>query len=277
MPANPLMAFKSISMHLNTLTLYQRCLQNVLTRIRPAPLASLLKRVLSTGRIAVDTPQGRFWIDPISNLGAHLSRHGSYEPGMEKIVATFLSPGATFVDLGANEGYFTVIGARKCGAAGRVVAIEPQERLQPVIVENLRLNGIDWASVVNVAVTDKPGAVTIYLASDTNTGASGLHRSAKYRLTTQQVVARTLAQVLDDERLTLVDLMKVDIEGFEYEALLGSPEIFRQHRVRALALELHPTILADRYKNVVDITQMLAACGYKVSDAFGSAVWLAPD
>jgi len=244
-------------------------------RARPASLASLLKRVLGIGRTVIDTPQGRFWVDPISNLGIALTRHGSYESGMQKTLEKFLPSGATFVDLGANEGYFTVIGANECGPGGRVVAIEPQERLLPVIAENLRLNGVKWASVLNVAVTDSPGVVTLHLAPDINSGSSGLYRSAKYRLPTQQVAARKLAQVLDDERLAHVDLMKVDIEGFEYEALLGSPEVFRQHRVRALALELHPTILVERKKDITDITRMLAECSYRMTDAFGNTVWLA--
>jgi FkbM family methyltransferase len=264
-------------MHRNPLTLYQRWLQTLLMRIRPAPLAALLKRALRTGRTVIDTTHGRFWVDPFSNLGTTLCRHGSYEPMMQKTLETYLTSGSTFVDLGANEGYFTVIGAKQCGADGRVLAIEPQQRLLPVIAENLRLNGVTWASVANIVITDTPGTATIHLAPDTNTGASGLHRTAKYRLPTQQVAARTLGQVLDDERLAHVDLMKVDVEGFEYEALLGSPEVFKQRRVRALALELHPTILADRNKDISHITGMLAECNYRMTDASGTTVWLAPE
>src|ERR1700682_327502 len=137
-------------MHRNPLTMYQRCLQTLLMRVRPSSLASLLKRVLGIRRTVIDTPHGRFWVDPISNLGIALSRHGSYESGMQKTLEKFLPSGATFVDLGANEGYFTVIGANEGGPRGRVVAIEPQKRLIPVIAENLRLNGVEWASVLNV-------------------------------------------------------------------------------------------------------------------------------
>jgi hypothetical protein len=70
--------------------------------------------------------------------------------------------------------------------------------------------------------------------------------------------------------------MKVDIEGFEYEALLGSPQVFAQHRIKAIALELHPTLLAGRGKRAEDITEMLQQCGYTLTATFGNAVWLAP-
>jgi hypothetical protein len=70
--------------------------------------------------------------------------------------------------------------------------------------------------------------------------------------------------------------MKIDIEGFEYEALLGSPRVFQQHRIRALALELHPHILAARGKDAGEITAMLANAGYTRTETFGNDVWTAP-
>jgi FkbM family methyltransferase len=264
-------------MHRNPLTFYQRWLQTILLRLRPASLASILKRLLGINRIIVDTPHGRYWVDPVSNVGSRITIEGVYEPTMQKVLEKFLFSGATFVDLGSNEGYFTVIGALLCGSSGRVVAIEPQERLLPVIEKNLLLNEVTWASVLNVAVTDIAGESSIHLAPDINTGMSGLHRSTKYHLPTQQVSSCTLAQILDDEQLAHVDLMKVDIEGFEYEALLGSPEVFKKHRVKALALELHPWILVERKKEVSDITNMLEECGYKKTEIVNNDVWLAPN
>jgi hypothetical protein len=87
---------------------------------------------------------------------------------------------------------------------------------------------------------------------------------------------QTLAQVLDAQSAPRIDLLKVDIEGFEFEALLGSSQVFEQRHVRALALELHPTLLAGRGKRAEDITEMLERCGYALSESFGNRVWLAP-
>jgi hypothetical protein len=93
---------------------------------------------------------------------------------------------------------------------------------------------------------------------------------------TKRVPKNTLEQLLAKEGLSHVDLMKVDIESFEYEALLGSRDVFRLHRVRALALKLHPTILAERDKDANDITKMLTGYGYRRADTFDNDVWLAP-
>jgi FkbM family methyltransferase len=244
-----------------------------LLNVRPAPIASILKKILRVRRKVIKTHWGSFWVDPVSNLGRALCRDGIYEPGMLKTIEKYLSAGDTFIDLGANEGYFTVLAARQVGPDGCVLAIEPQSRLLPVINQNLRLNDVTSVTVLNVALTDVQGPVTIHLASDTNTGASGQYRMTKYKLKTQDAKGRTLAQVLDDERLSTVDLIKIDIEGAEYEVLLGSSEIFMQGRVRAIALELHPTILEARGKNVDEITRMLTDNGYQAVSGFGNTVW----
>jgi FkbM family methyltransferase len=255
---------------------YHRFLQTLLMRVRPAPLAAFLKRLLGVKRVVIETSQGHFFVDPVSVLAQTLVKEGCYEDGMANTLKQYLHPGSTFVDLGANEGYFTVIGARHCGPQGKVVAIEPQLRLLPVIEKNLELNAIQGVQVVNAAITDKEGEGTFFLAASTNTGSSGLHRSAKYALPSQSVQLLRLEQVLDGAGLQSVDLMKVDIEGFEYEALLGSPKVFEQRRVRYLALELHPEVLAERHKDASDITRMLEAAGYRLETSHGNTVWVAP-
>lgn len=256
---------------------YQRFLQATLMRVRPNTLAAWLKPLLGVKRQLIKTPQGSFWIDPVSLLGIALTKYGIHEEDMVKTQEEYLRPECTFVDLGANEGYFTVIGAGLCGSAGHVLAIEPQRRLLPVIEENLRLNASPHVRLVNAAVGDQPGTSVIHLTASTNTGGSGFHRHSKYALPTQEVTVMTLEQVLDSHKISRVDLMKVDIEGHEYEALMGSPQVFESHRIRAVALELHPAILAKRGKDVSDITSMLKRFGYQHSSKFGNAVWVALD
>jgi FkbM family methyltransferase len=261
---------------MTTLSPYLRFLQKTLMKVRPNILAAKLKNLLGVKRLPFETPQGTFLIDPISLLGIALTTKGLHEEGMVKTLEKFLSRGSCFVDLGANEGYFTIIAARLCGEAGRVISIEPQQRLHAVIKENIRLNKSPNAALVGAAIGDKPGTAVMHLTASTNTGGSGFERRSSYPLPTQEVSMMTLEQLLDAQSASSVDLMKVDIEGFEYEALLGSPKVFEQHRIKALALELHPAILSARGKDSADITGMLTRCGYRCEDTFGNTVWIAP-
>jgi FkbM family methyltransferase len=150
----------------------------------------------------------------------------------------FLKPGATFLDMGANEGFFSVMGAKLCGPHGRVVAVEPQNRMIPVIQENLRLNGLSNVTIVDAAVSDRAGAGIIHLFPEVNTGASGMTHAPRYHVPSQTVAKRTPTQILDHENLAHVDLMKVDIEGSEWEMINGSLEAFSTHRIRSMVMEI---------------------------------------
>jgi len=90
-----------------------------LRRLRPAALATHLKQLLRIKRVIVPTDVGSFFVDPVSHLGDSLIRDGRYEPNMEAALRRHLRPGGTFVDVGANEGYFSVLGGRIVGPGGR--------------------------------------------------------------------------------------------------------------------------------------------------------------
>src|SRR6266478_8420952 len=94
-----------------------------LISIRPAQLAALIKRVLFIHRVVVETSDGlKFWIDPVSILGLKLLRDRTFEPSLSKLIKRLLRASDKFVDIGANEGYFSVLGANATIPGGRVVA-----------------------------------------------------------------------------------------------------------------------------------------------------------
>jgi FkbM family methyltransferase len=256
------------------LPLRVRLLGPFLRKLRPARLAASLKHLLCVQRIVVRTEKGSFYVDPVSHLGDYLIREGHYEPDMEATLRRFLSPGDTFADVGANEGYFSVLAGRMVGPGGRVVAVEPQARLRSVLEENIRLNDLRNVTLSDAAVSDAEGAAEFFLTPDMNTGASGLARHTRYALPTQSVRTATLSQVLADAGANRVDLLKMDIEGFEYEAVFGSRDLFRAGAVRAFALEFHPAAIRARGHDPEELVTFLRACGYREDRTTGNAVFV---
>jgi hypothetical protein len=116
----------------------------------------------------------------------------------------------------------------------------------------------------------------LHLAPDTNSGATGFYRATKYVLPKQEIETISLTDLLAREGIDRVDLMKIDIEGAEYEAILASPSLFETYRIKALALELHPMVLAKHGKSAADIEEFLSRVGYKKTIKHGNSVWLAP-
>jgi FkbM family methyltransferase len=257
-----------------TLPLKVRFFGPVLRRIRPAWLASSLKRVMGIRRVVVRTKAGAFCVDPVSHFGHGLIRDGDYEPRMGEILRHFLPPGGTFMDVGANEGFFSVLAASLVGPSGRVIAVEPQRRLHPWLEENFRLNDLHNVRLVRAAVSDAEGMADLYLSPDVNTGSTGLTRSTRYRVGTEAVRTATLAQLVAEAGVGRIDLMKMDIEGFEYEAILGSEGLFRGGEVRALAVELHPADMLGRGRDPRRIADMLRACGYRKDLSYFHTLWV---
>ena len=80
-----------------------------LLRVRPAQLCDVLKKLLRVRRRYVQSATGQtFWLDPVSVLGLHLMSEGLHEPQMCKLFESVLRPGDCVIDVGGNEGYFSV-------------------------------------------------------------------------------------------------------------------------------------------------------------------------
>jgi hypothetical protein len=123
-----------------------------------------------------------------------------------------------------------------------------------------------------VAVSDRPGTATLYLAPDINTGGSGLSNAARYPVRAQPTSLRTLSQLLNESGIDQVDLMKVDIEGFEWEMLAGAPEVFSTHRVRAMAMEIHESLLLRRGLDAGEILRQPDRAKHGRTGAWGEGV-----
>jgi FkbM family methyltransferase len=253
-----------------------RSLAALLLRIRPALLGQWIKRLLRWGRVEVQVADGRFWLDMASNFGIRVTSAEGYEPETKALLVSFLKPGMAFVDLGANEGFFSVIAARAVGPTGRVLAIEPQSRLGPVIRRNLELNDAANVTLAQVAISAEAGVAEFNLAPDTNSGSSGLSRATRYANPTQSVRTLTLDLCLQEHALTMVDVMKIDIEGYEYEAVLGAKELFRTLKVRRLLIEIHDKLLSARGLRPQDISDFLLSCGYERQERLGFEVYTSP-
>lgn len=234
-----------------------------LLSVRPAFVASYLKRLLRLKRRVVQTAQGRFFVDRASNFGNAIVTHPPYEPQMVESLTSLLRKGDVFLDVGANEGYFSIIASKLVGDSGLVLCIEPQSRLQEVLFRNLAENSAFNVQVLQLAISDTRGTANICLLPDTNTGGSGLFRTARYAVPTQLVPQTTLSHLVGLLRTNRIRLMKIDIEGFEYEAILGSKGLFAGDVIEHIALELHPSILAARGKSAAEIVAFLRQNGYE--------------
>jgi len=250
-------------------------LYDLLLRVRPTQVGALLKSALRIERLHCPTETGHvFWIDPVSVFGRALMCGGVYEPGLTRVVLGLLSEGDTFLDVGANEGYFSILAASRVGESGAVHCVEPQARLLPVLRENVRRNGCARLFLHCVALSARDGYVELYLRPSTNTGASSFFRHWRIGSRRVRVPAVTLATLCRAHALTRIRLMKVDCEGAEQLVIAGGIGLLDRQAIDYLALEFHPAICGQ--DTCAAVHARLLSRGYACALVHGHRIYYRP-
>ena len=157
-----------------------------------------------------------------------------------------LRRGETFVDVGANVGYYSLKIAKEYSAKGVVViAIEAHPQNYKALSKNIELNDFKCIRPINRAVSDHKAIATLYERVDTRNRIRSEFYSLSNAFLHESNVARpeggsievecdTLDNILGDQR---VDVMKIDIEGAEVSALKGATRTLK--KLRKIIVEVH--------------------------------------
>jgi FkbM family methyltransferase len=156
-----------------------------------------------------------------------------------------IQDGWQIVDIGAGLGDFTIYAARR-SPRGRVIAYEPFEESFTLLGRNIALNGVGNVTAYPLAVASAHGELHLGV----ETGVAVKHSTAAPGAQALIVQAITLADILADNALTAIDLLKIDTEGGEFDILLhAAPNVLG--RVRRIALEYHNGLTAHHHSELV--------------------------
>jgi FkbM family methyltransferase len=189
-----------------------------------------------------------------------LALDGLWEPHVTAWMQSTLGRGQVFVDVGANVGYFTLLGAQLVGREGLVVAVEAHPQLAQTLQRNVVINGVyGYVTTHHKAAwsenTELEFHIREFFAGNSSVGtidAPGLDRLGD----TERVVS-VEAVALDDllAHLPRVDVIKIDVEGAEVHVfnglrrtLLANPQaviMFEWARAQIESVGDTPADLAD--------------------------------
>jgi FkbM family methyltransferase len=207
----------------------------------------------------------RYHCDLRDSIARDVCFAGMYAPQETAVVRSLLGPGASFVDVGANWGYFTLLGASLVGDAGRVVSLEPDPRLFRVLGENVERNGgLRQVGLLQVAAAERPGSLMLAGFDETegNFGLSRIVREPGSGEQVFQVRAQPLDEIFEEQGLERIDLLKMDIEGAEGAAIAGMRDALLKRKVRRLLVEIHPNQMAEQGYAVEAAVAALRSAGY---------------
>ena len=165
-----------------------------------------------------------------------------WDPEVAKFLLKRISPSAVCLDVGANAGIY-VLQLCRWAPKGRVIAFEPNPSTETILKRHIRMNGLgDRVIVAPLAISDHEGEAEFYFA-----GASGMSRLGKPNslLAKEAKCTKVKVTTLDTfcrENDIEPDLLLMDIEGFEFEALKGSSKLIASRSKLDIIVEFHPSV-----------------------------------
>ncbi|WP_433341223.1 FkbM family methyltransferase [Streptomyces sp. CA-253872] len=205
----------------------------------------------------------RFNVDTRDLIQRYIYMFGMWEPNLTKWLSSRLKPGDVFVDVGANIGYFSALGARLVGAGGGVVSVEASPTFAELLRANLRLNHADNVRLVEQAVSDREETLTLTLASSANMGANSIVPYDGPIEARHEVPASPLASLLTEDEVRRARVIKIDVEGAEGKAVRGLAPLLGQLRPDAeVTVEVTPSRMAELGDSAAELLGIMAAAGF---------------
>lgn len=245
---------------------------------RPQQLVQRV-RIRGQARPIVRLPWGlALEVVATEHLGRGIARSGVHELPVTEVISRLVSSGDLCIDAGANIGYFTSLMASRVGGAGRVLAFEPQ----PTVRELLERNVKRW---------HHPAIITVDPRALSNVAGTA-HLTMPADFAERMATASIGPEGLEVETVTLDDalgdrpaaLLKLDIEGHEFQALEGAQRALAERRVAHIVFEEHEPLPTPVSQRLIELGYVVFAAretfrGVSLSDARDDSAhskWMAP-
>lgn len=203
----------------------------------------------------VDTG-GAMLLDITEKTQRNIYMHKLYEINVSNFILKNLQEKDIFFDIGSNVGYFSVLTSPLVGVNGRIYAFEPEFKNFNFLVSNIKRNNFLNVVCVNSAVGNSDGKITLNL-NPLNKGGHSVNKFDKYKTGKKQFSVNDIKNIfpkeelfqevsivsIDDfvrkEGIEKIDIIKIDIEGYELEALKGMKEFLKNQSIKYVICEVN--------------------------------------
>jgi FkbM family methyltransferase len=202
-------------------------------------------------KISFEGIESSFHINDYSGLR---NLEGTFTKGYrdERIVLRkliqILQPGDAVYDIGASVGIHTIFMAKKVGEKGSVIAFEPESRSYETLMKNMNLNNLRNIIPVQIALGVEFNEASLYCDGCFTLIARGEELGQKTRIVPGDFW-------VTHEELPFPKVVKIDVEGYEYNVIQGLKNTLQQKICKMICCEIHQTMLPQERKseNVVDL------------------------
>ncbi|MFA4855196.1 MAG: FkbM family methyltransferase [archaeon] len=247
----------------NPLIFLQRCVKIVLIRAdrRVTRARMAFARVRHRQDFVLKEIQGSRMFLNIRDKGlsSDLYLRGKRENNATDEFQKRLREDMVIVDAGANIGYYALMEAKAVGKKGKVYAIEPIPQNIELLKKNIEANGYGNMEVFQLAVGDKNGRQDIFVSRQSNLSTfcknPGLDQSGE----TLSVEVASLDSFLEGKRLP--DIVRMDVEGYEYEILRGMGQTMKKDRNMQFFIEIHADFMGR--EKTIELFRIMKESGFR--------------
>lgn len=166
------------------------------------------------------------------NGGNELYKLGFYEIGTLNVFKKILDENSVFIDVGASLGLMTVYAAKNCGVK-TILSFEPEQERFNILKSNIELNHIHNVTIFPFGLGMKEETVKLFTGSFSPSIVDSEGKDNLYEI----IHIKKLDDILISSQIQKVDFIKVDIEGYELEALTGCSQLLSSDNPPALCVE----------------------------------------
>ena len=188
---------------------------------------------------------------------------GVWEPQLTRWIQERLAPGDTFIDVGANIGYFSLLASKLVGPSGTVVAIEASPMIYKELTTNLVRNGVQNVRAVNIAAMESTGLKRIYKGPEENIGRTTMIEEVGLVALEEQIKTSPLSAIVRPEEWRNARFIKIDVEGVEWHVAMGLAACLNHCRSDLeVLIEVNPKFLAYGGKSPDELLRIFLAAGF---------------
>jgi FkbM family methyltransferase len=186
---------------------------------------------------------------------------GTYEDEISKLIKISVKPGDIALDIGANIGLQSIRMSQCAGPEGKVYAFEPLGYLQEKLNKNIKLNKADNVKLFPFALSNAESEADFKINKNNwNQGTFSIG-SSNQGTDSQHVIIKVADEIPEIKDLNRLDLVKIDVEGFEYQVLLGLEKALEKYKPRII-FEYDNNYWLTNGQSMNDCYNFLSRLGY---------------
>ncbi len=186
-----------------------------------------------------------YLIDTSDEYGIWLLTRGKSETPEDDFVKNIVKSGDKIIDVGAHWGVFSVLFGKLVGEYGKVYAFEASRKNFKILKKNICINKLSQTvKPYNLAIGNEEKKVNLAIA-DTSSGHNSIYDKHLKGIKKYETISQTTIDKFTEENsIKSIDLLKIDVEGYEYNVLKGAEETIKRSKDMWLFVEFSPNFIS---------------------------------